>query len=90
MLNNITTDIKALQLKDINIGIGGAALGESITNLSTALNEQIASSLILGDMLYVKIGLGAALEETERIRSVAVDAHHAAEIALLRDENNQY
>ena len=34
MLNNITTDIDALKLEDINIGIGGAALGEGITNLT--------------------------------------------------------
>ena len=30
MLNNITTDIDALKLEDINIGLGGVALGESI------------------------------------------------------------
>ena len=44
MLNNINTDIDALKLEDINIDIGGAALGEAISNLSTALNEQIANS----------------------------------------------
>ena len=90
MLNSITTDIEALKLEDVNIGIGGAALGESIANLSTALNEQIANSLTLGNMLYGKKGIGAALAETERIRSVAADEDHAAEIASLRDENNQY
>ena len=42
MLNNINTDIEALQLEDINIGIGGAALGESISNLSTALNGEVS------------------------------------------------
>ena len=30
MLNNITTDIDALKLEDINIGIGGAALKQAI------------------------------------------------------------
>ena len=41
-------------------------------------------------MLNEKIRLGAALAETERVRSVAADEDHAAEIAALRDENNQY
>ena len=45
MLNNINTDIEALQLEDINIGIGGAALGEGISNLSTALGGEVARAL---------------------------------------------
>ena len=39
MLNNLNTDVDALKLEDINIGIGGAALGESISNLSTNLSN---------------------------------------------------
>ena len=30
MLNNITTDIEALKLEDVNIGSGGAALEQAI------------------------------------------------------------
>ena len=45
MLNNINTDIEALQLEDINIGIGGAALGEGISNLSGALSGEVARAL---------------------------------------------
>jgi len=42
MLNNINTDIEVLKLEDINIGLGGAALGESIANVSTALGNEVA------------------------------------------------
>jgi len=45
MVNNINTDIDALKLEeDINIGIGGAALGEGISNLSTALSDEVSST----------------------------------------------
>ena len=39
MLNNITTDIEALKLEDINIGLGGAALGESIADNAVDISE---------------------------------------------------
>jgi len=38
MLNNINTDIEALQLEDINIGLGGVALGESIATNTTDIS----------------------------------------------------
>ena len=42
ILNNINTDIEDLKLEDINNGLGGAALGESIANISTALGNEVA------------------------------------------------
>ena len=45
MLNNINTDIDLLKLEDINIGLGGAALGEGISDLSTALSDEVARAL---------------------------------------------
>ena len=47
MLNNINTDIDALKLEDINIGLGGVALGESISSLSTALGDEVARALCI-------------------------------------------
>ena len=41
MLNNINTDIEALQLEDINIGLGGEALGESIASIQDEVNQLI-------------------------------------------------
>ena len=89
MLNNINTDIEALQLEDINIGIGGAALGLGISNLQTALSSEItrASNAESSVMSSVISNINAI--DSETIRSVAVDDAHAVEIATLRDEVDQ-
>ena len=89
MLNNINTDIEALQLEDINIGIGGAALGEGISNLQTALNDHITYTTSLGDMLFGRVNINKALIDNETIRSVEVDDVLTGEVARLTDEVNQ-
>ena len=62
MLNNINTDIDALKLEDINIGLGGAASGEGIFNLSTALSDEVARALGIesGLRTYLNSELGRA------------------------------
>jgi len=54
MLNNINTDIEALQLEDINIGLGGVVLGESIANntINIASLQDEVNQLILKNVHY--------------------------------------
>ena len=55
-----------------------------------AILDETTRSLSISNMLYDKSNINKALAETERVRSVAADEDHAAEISALRDENNQY
>ena len=64
MLNNINTDIEALQLEDINIGLGGTALGESITNLTTALGDEVARAVGIESGIVSDIGILTTIAES--------------------------
>jgi len=57
MLNNINTDIEALQLEDINIGLGGEALGESIASLQDEVNQLILKNVHYGFRVTSSFGL---------------------------------
>ena len=54
MLSNITSDIEALKLEDINIGLGGAALeqaiGANVANISSIQDD--VNQLMLGRITY--------------------------------------
>ena len=76
MLNNITTDIDALKLEDINIGIGGVALGEGITNLTSALGDEVARALGIEGELRSDLGF-------ELFRAKTKEAELQAEINII-------
>ena len=77
MLSNITTDIDALKLKDINIGIGGAALEQ-------AIGDEVARATAEEYALSQRIALEIATDAT----TISTDLLQAEINALKNPINN--
>jgi len=88
MLNNITTDIDALKLEDINIGLGGAVLGEGIANVVSALGDEVTRALGVESGLTTDLNNLSSVVSGASISSAASETLMQAEIDALKNPIN--